>query len=317
MRSLADSMKRQTTDGAASGKGSRRNLLLLSRVATEEEQNSTDRRRNREGIAPLPLTFILKTRYRLIFAAAILFTSCEGIFQGIYDVSPAETKVKAGQFFVDASSWDDWLFLDFKALHDSLQKDASFNPSDAVARYPVPTEESSEDLSDDNPDASGIYVYWYDVFGAGTANRSFQRFIPTRQQDEPPTWSVAFHRNNVRTNGAAVFKTEYTQMNDLPESSAFFIGNPFAEDEWNETDVWVRREQMLNGIIGSQGIKVNSVLSSWLTVEIPPMPPAFVRDSHVFIVRLPDGTSAAMQLENYQNDKGVKCMLTINYIYPY
>lgn len=289
MRSVADSMRRQTAD----------------------------RRLMRERIAPLPLTFIPKKRYCLIFAAAILFASCEGIFQGIYDVPPEKTKEKAGQIFVDASSWEDWYFLDFKALHDSLQKDASFNPSDAIARYPVPTEEDADYLSDNNPDASGIYEYWYDVFGAGTENRSFQRFIPTRQQGEPPTWSVAFHRNNVRTNGAAVFKTEYTQMNDLPKSSSFFNGKTFAEDEWNETDVWVRREQMLNGIIGSQGIKVNSVLSSWLTVEIPPMPPVFVLDNHVFIVRLPDGTSAAMQLENYQNEKGVKCMLTINYIYPY
>ena len=106
-------------------------------------------------------------------------------------------------------------------------------------------------------------------------------------------------------------------MEDLPESSSFFSEKPFVEDEWSETDVWVLRNQMLNGIIGNQGIKVNRTLSKWLTVEIPPMPPTFVLNNHIFILRLSDGTYAALQLENYQNEMGVKCILTINYIYPY
>lgn len=73
---------------------------------------------------------------------------------------------------------------------------------------------------------------------------------------------------------------------------------------------------MLLGIIGNQGTYINPVLSSWLLVDIPPMPPAFTLCSNVFIIRLPDDTFGALQLENYQSTEGTKCCLTINYRYP-
>jgi hypothetical protein len=106
-------------------------------------------------------------------------------------------------------------------------------------------------------------------------------------------------------------------MNDLPESSEAFADATFTEDEWNELDVWTVQAQMLQGLIGNQGIKINPVLSSWLKVSLPPVPPVFTLNNHVFIVRFEDGTHAAIQLENYQNAAGVKCHLTINYKYPY
>ena len=74
---------------------------------------------------------------------------------------------------------------------------------------------------------------------------------------------------------------------------------------------------MLLGSVPSQGIAINKVLSSWLSMEIPPMPPSFSLNNHVFILRLKDGTYAAIQLENYLSPKGVKCWMTINYKYPY
>mgnify|MGYP004623850459 CR=1 FL=1 len=43
----------------------------------------------------------------------------------------------------------------------------------------------------------------------------------------------------------------------------------------------------------------------------------FSLNNHVFILRLKDGTYAAIQLENYLSPKGVKCWMTINYKYPY
>ena len=264
-----------------------------------------------------PPGFLKYLKRLLVCAATIFFSSCEGFFQNIYDYPPTEVKEKAGQLIIDASSWDDWYYLDFKALHDSLQRSEQYHPSSAIVKYSIPTEESGGASLADSIGANGIYMYWFDVFGAGITNRTFLQFIPTREQEEPSKWSVAFHRNNVRTNGASVFETDYSQTEDLPESSSFFSEKPFVEDEWSETDVWVLRNQMLNGIIGNQGIKVNRTLSKWLTVEIPPMPPTFVLNNHIFILRLSDGTYAALQLENYQNEMGVKCILTINYIYPY
>ena len=106
-------------------------------------------------------------------------------------------------------------------------------------------------------------------------------------------------------------------MNDLPESSEAFADATFTEDVWNELDVWTIHAQMLQGLIGNQGIKVNPVLSSWLTVSLPPVPPVFTLNNHVFIIKFNDGTYGAILLENYQSPTGVKCCLTINYKYPY
>ena len=155
------------------------------------------------------------------------------------------------------------------------------------------------------------------MFGIGITNNEFRSFAPTARQDEPASWSIAVHRNNVRTNGGAAYETNYTSMDELPASSEYFRDAPFTEDKWNEKDVWTIQDQMLQGLIGNQGIEVNPVLSSWLKVELPPLPPAFILNSHVFIIRLQDGTFAAIQLKNYQNAAGKKCCLTINYKYPY
>ena len=103
----------------------------------------------------------------------------------------------------------------------------------------------------------------------------------------------------------------------MPKNSDPFHNMTFTEDEWSENEVWDSQDQMLMCLVPSQGIRVNKVLSSWLTTKIPPMPPAFTHDNHVFVLRLKDGTYAALQLENYLSATGTKCWLTINYKYPY
>lgn len=245
----------------------------------------------------------------------LLLTACNGIFDDIYD-QPQETAVPArGQVCIDATSWSDWYYVDLKQLHaltlagdeDSLLKaQTQFEP------YPIPTTLTSE-----TDGKTGQYLYWYDVFGAGISNNEFRQFTPCDAQGEPEEWSFAVHRNNVRTHGGAVLKTQYTSMDQLPESSEAFRDMEFTADEWTQNEVWDSQEQMLLGLVPSQGIEINRTLSSWLTLDIPPMPPAFTHDKHVFILRLSDGTCAALQLEDYLSAKGTKCWLTINYKYPY
>ena len=88
-------------------------------------------------------------------------------------------------------------------------------------------------------------------------------------------------------------------------------------DEWTQNEVWVDQSKMLQSLIGCQGIKINRVLSSWLRLDIPPMPPAFSIDTHVFLIRFANAKVAAVQLQNYMSADGTKCWLTINYKYPY
>lgn len=237
--------------------------------------------------------------------------SCNGIMSGIYDEPPVETtETVAGQLYLDASDWTKWHYIDFQALVD-LPEDG--NPSALWQTLDIPTrriDDPGEGYRD------GIYTYWYDVYGTGLSNREFREYRPTDAQREPDAWTIAIHRNNVRTNGCAVAATEFRSLEELPDDRKYYESLTYTPDEWNETDVWVIQDRMLLGLIGNQGMEINNVMSSWLSVEIPPIPPQFSMDSRVFILRTPQGEYSALQLENYQNALGVKCHLTINYRYP-
>ena len=250
-------------------------------------------------------------------AIMMLVTACNGIFDDIYDEASASSSVTTeGQLLVNASSWKDWYYVDFDSLQMYIErKDTAglLKAQSTFTRYPIPTT-----LSSGTGDGkTGTYIYWFDVFGKGLSVNEKRSFTATDVQPEPASWSLAFHRNNVRTNGAAALETKYTSMTALPKNSSAFLGATFQEDEWSENQVWDDQSQMLSSLIGCQGIKINKVLSSWLRLDIPPMPPAFTMNNHVFIVRLKNGKYAAVQLENYIGTDGTKCWLRINYKYPY
>ena len=245
--------------------------------------------------------------------SSLLLTACNGIFDGIYD-EPMPIVPAKGQLVIDATSWTDWYYIDLARLHrlstegdnDVLQKAQT-----EFEAFPVPFV-----LTGESDGRSGQYLYWFDVLGTGIENNEFRKFTPCDAQPEPSEWSFAVHRNNVRTNGGAVFETSYTSMDQLPESSAAFANATFQPDEWSEKEVWTSQEQMLQCLIPSQGININKVLSSWLKFKFN-IPPDYIPNNHIFILRLKDGTYAALQLADYLSPSGVKCWLTINYRYPY
>ncbi len=264
------------------------------------------------------MRIIAKTSQLLVTSMlAISLSACTGLFDGIYDSPDKAPKIKPNQLAIDASDWHNWHYIDF----DSLQMLAEAGDANALLHarthftpYPIPL--TKDETQTDNQ--TGIYTYWFDVFGKGISNNRKEGFMPTAKQAEPPSWSIAIHRDNVRTNGGAVLETNYTSMDQLPQNSAQFTGATFKADEWSENEVWADQSQMLNSLIGCQGININRTLSSWLRLEIPPMPPAFKHNNHVFIVKLNNGKCVALQLESYINPAtGTKCFLTINYRYPY
>lgn len=269
--------------------------------------------------------------------SVMTLTACNGLFDDIYD-KPQEIVPAKGQIVMDATSWTDWYYVDLNQLHQLTvegDEEALLKAQTKFKAYPIPMEATGERVdkpttggagSDEGSSTgstitqgkkSGQYMYWFDVFGAGIKSNSFSYFTPTAEQTAPEEWTIAIHRNNVRTNGGAVLETTYTSMDQLPESSEAFRSMTFKEDQWTENEVWDGQEQMLLGYVPSQGIAINRVLSSWLSMEIPPMPPSFSMNNHVFVLRLKDGSYAALQLENYLAPNGTKCYLTINYKYPY
>ena len=234
------------------------------------------------------------------------------MFGNLYDEPDDNPHIltQSGSLYIDATSWTDWYYIDLKALADSTTRQKAVELTSKPYAIPM-------SLSGVDDGVTGIYIYWYDVWGQGIKVNEFSSFVPADSQPEPEEWTLAVHRNNVRTNGGAVAETSQTDIDNFSMTTEELSLLTFTEDEWTENAVWADQSQMLNCYIGSQGIRINNVLSSWLTVDLPPIPPAFTHNNHIFVLRLSDGTYAALQLANYLSPSGTKCFLTINYKYPY
>lgn len=249
--------------------------------------------------------------------ALILLSSCRGLFDDVYD-KPTEdpTQTVAGQIYIDASDWNKWYYIDLPALTDSVLADSTYNTSSAWVAMDIPGPANEPESVMPDTQKPGIYTYWYDVFGQGISHYEFCSYEPSAAQPEPDTWTFAVHRNNVRTNGCTVARTSYHDIDDVPVSDDYLSTLSFQGDTWSDNGVWITQDRMLLGYIGNQGIMVNEVLSTWLDLMIPPVPPTFSYTNDVFVIALPDGTYGALQLVDYMSATGVKCCLTINYKYP-
>lgn len=251
-------------------------------------------------------------------AAVLCLTACNGVFDDIYDSPSADdVKVEKNQLYVDAHDWGYWYYISFDSLEQYVESGDTAALSYAQTHFtPYAIPKDSLGSGNGTSQETGIYTYWFDVFGQGMDNNRLRWFRKTAGQPEPAEWDIAIHRQNVRTNNASVLETNYTSLDDLPESSASFTGAEFTSDEWSEKDVWADQSLMLQSLIGCQGIKINKALV-WLNVDIPPMPPSYRMNNHVFVIKLKDGKMAAVQLVNYKNPSGTACYFTINYKYPY
>lgn len=232
----------------------------------------------------------------------LLLSACEGVADGIYD-NGKEKVVKEGQIVVDATKWTEWHYIDLESGTGEVN----------CVTYEIPRVKVDDTEEGEHP--AGMYTYWYDVFGQGLRNNRFSSYYPTARQPEPEHWTFAVHRNNVRTHGGAALRTNHNNISEVPSAQAF-ANATFTPDSWNENWVWVDQKTMMQGLVGCQGINLNEVLSTWLDMSLPPIPPAFTHDNHVYILRTASGQYAALQLENYMDEKGTKCHLTINYKFP-
>lgn len=254
-----------------------------------------------------------------LVAAAMVLPGCQGLFEDIYDrPDDTATTTLSGTLYIDASDWSKWHYIDLKALVDSTANDSTYDTSSAWVTMDIPYPLSNAVTQTVKPVGQdcGVYTYWYDVFGQGLSNCTFTNYIPAEAQPEPKSWTLAVHRNNARTNGCGVYATSYNDIEQIPLNRDYLNSLEYTPDTWNDNGVWINQDRMLSGYVGNQGIKVNEVLSSWLKINIPPMPPAFEIDNRVFIIAMPDGSYSAIQLKDYISATGVKCCLTINYKYP-
>ena len=74
--------------------------------------------------------------------------------------------------------------------------------------------------------------------------------------------------------------------------------------------------QMMDGIILYAEDYWNPCLSRWLDVDTSTMPPIYTLSGKIYLLRLKDGTCAALRLVNFLNDSAIKGYMTIAYLYP-
>lgn len=131
----------------------------------------------------------------------------------------------------------------------------------------------------------------------------------------PERWDFAVHRYDAKTNGGAVMESAaadfgmLTAVGTIPEEA-------FTADEWTTDKITVDMSQMMDGIIRYAEDWYNPVLSRWLRVDTSTMPPVYTLSGKIYLLRLSDGTCAALRLTDFMNDAAVKGFMTIDYLYP-
>ena len=124
--------------------------------------------------------------------------------------------------------------------------------------------------------------------------------VTDSEQKEPEEWDIAVHRYDVKTNAGAVLETGFTGFSALRNADAMPEG-AYVEDVWTTAKIAIDMSGMMDG---------NIVYKS-------NMPPTYTLSNKVYMVKLKDGTYAAVRLTNYMNASGVKGFMTIDYIYPF
>lgn len=272
-------------------------------------------------------------KYLPLMSMLALLCSCEGLFDGLYDKVPDEEQPEvnvvgdtiSGTLYIEASAWDEWYYIDFHALQQAMtaaHETGIVDSSQFVFEpYNIPTT-----LTGEWDGQSRLCTYRFRVLsGGGLNDNEYVSEVPTDPQPAPEAWDLAIHRNDCRTNGGSVLATPIPTIEMLPRSferlqNELLLGGrdtTFCGDQPTENVIFVDNSTMLSELVPCQAIGVNNVLSSWLVMSIPPFPPTFSHDDSVFLLRMSDGTIAALRLLNYVSPKNVKCCLTIQYKYPY
>lgn len=132
----------------------------------------------------------------------------------------------------------------------------------------------------------------------------------------PENWDIAIHRYDVKTNGGTVLETGFTGLSTLLSSGTLPQGT-FISDEWTTEKIIVDMSTMADGYLGYAESDYNPELSKWLNVDKSTMPPIYTPSNKVYLLKLKDGTMAAIRLKSYMNELGVKGYMTFDYIYPF
>jgi len=95
------------------------------------------------------------------------------------------------------------------------------------------------------------------------------------------------------------------------------LRSAFVADTWSEHRCYEDLTGIYNYYIGYRNARTNEVLSRWMDMNVSNPPPTYAMSGRVYLLRMADGTHAALLFRNYMNAAGAKGFVTLDYIYPY
>ena len=235
-------------------------------------------------------------------------SACEGILGSLYDNPPAEDRVREGfsvrdaeqhiqRLYVDVVSYKDWVYVD---LHRRT-----------TARTAAPSA-----LTGAWDGRSGVSYHQVEL----PSTFHFSELLKTDSLVAPAEWDLVLHHYDVGTNGGGAFETHFTRLEDLPregEARAALLRSTFAADTWSDHRCYEDLTGIYNYYIGYRNARTNEVLSRWMDMNVSNPPPTYTTSGRVYLLRLADGTYAALHFKDYMNAAGAKGFVTLDYIYPY
>lgn len=184
--------------------------------------------------------------------------------------------------------------------------------------YGLITAENCESMTVDATD----YTKWTYI------NLETQESVCTRILDEtgaeepweeggsmPDDWDIAIHRYDVKTNGGSVLETSCTSISELLDSGSIPDGEYVSDTETTDR-ITIDMSGMMDGVILYAQSDYNETLSKWLNVDTSTMPPIYTMSNKIYVLRLQDGTHAAIHLLGYANEQNTKGHMTFEYLYP-
>ena len=234
-----------------------------------------------------------------IFAWVAGLSSCSRILDVIYDDAQPDSTFEEGfhgtestsfTLRLDATSYDNWIYIN---LADR-----------SIERMPIPSTITGR------WDGRSALVYQL-VEGDRYTELDY---IPTDTQAEPAHWDFAIHHFDVKTNGAEVAETPWSDLGNVDKSAIASLD--FKADEWNDHQVITDLREMMGFKIGYQNSKVNPALTRWVTMDFSTPPPVYSATGRVYIMRMPSGELAALKMRSYMSETGTKGFLTIDITDP-
>lgn len=186
--------------------------------------------------------------------------------------------------------------------------------------YDMPTTETGNEygfiLIDEETRTGRIYIDATDYTEWHYVDLHDKQLTTTQVGDAAPeTWDFAVHRYDTKTNGGTVWESQAGSFDALPAPESV-SEEQWTEDEWTTDRITIDMSQMMDGVILYAEDYWNPCLSRWLDVDTSTMPPIYTLSGKIYLLRLNDGTCAALRLVNFMNDAAIKGYMTIDYLYP-